>query len=132
MTSIVHLPSDDFYYLFFVSAKYIRSFCICVWQVPQVLWFQWLLFVSVASASDCNDYQRKEKFFSENWLIYLYLKGRATYLERSSLSKLTNPNCSWLRLNTTKYLKFIAIIFVFQNNAPFSKKQQMTIFALLQ
>ena len=52
----------------------------------------------------------------------LYLKGRATYLERSSLSKLTKPKCSWLRVNTTKYLKFIAITFVFQNNAPFSKK----------
>ena len=54
--------------------------------------------------------------------LHLYLKGRATYLERSSLSKLTKPKCSWLRVNTTKYLKFIAITFVFQNNAPFSKK----------
>ena len=43
-------------------------------------------------------------------------------MERSSLSKLTKPKCSWHRVNTTKYLKFIAIIFVFQNNAPFSKK----------
>ena len=37
MTSITHLLSNDFYYLFFVSVKYIRSFCTCVWQVPQVL-----------------------------------------------------------------------------------------------
>ena len=68
------------------------------------------------------------KRFERDWRIYskcldhLYLKGRATYLQRSSLSKLTKPKCSWLRVNTTKYLKFIAITFVFQNNAPFSRK----------
>lgn len=60
----------------------------------------------------------------------LYLKGRATYLQRSSLSKLTKPKCSWLRVNTTKYLKFIAITFVFQNNAPFSKKNNKWRFSL--
>jgi len=72
----------------------------------------------ICGASTFSTSKQSIQFFCE----YLYLKGRATYLERSSLSKLTKPKCSWLRVNTTKYLKFIAITFVFKNNSPFSKK----------